>query len=260
MSFNTSKRFLATGAVATAAALTGPVLTGCDVEQIVTGKEPAPKVQDVVYIPTDISRSTLTERRRGGLYEHAIERVLLETARQRGSVVLGRITGNSLGATWAFGKTFKTPGGIADPTVARAARERQARSLMPRVRSLLKEQGDGTDVLGALRQVARRAATLPAGKYNKVAVVVTDGAIVVGRNLDLYHRIPRTPASRRHFIAGLKRAGEVPDLTGFKVYLVGVAVGVRNRNTAGALITLWDNLISASGAHLVANDADLVYP
>lgn len=253
-----TKKPLIVGA-AIVAALVTTTLTACDVAQVVTGREPPPKVKEVVFVPPDLSRSTRTERRPGGLYERAIRRVLIASARRRSTVVFGRITGNSPAAAWAFETTFRTPPGIPDPRVAEAARLSTADRLMPRVRSLLREEGDGTDVLGAIQRTAQRAKTLPQGTH-KVLVIPTDGALVVGRT-DLYRRVPRTLQKRRRYVRDLQRRGELPRLgPDFEVYLVGVGLGVKERGTAQALIALWDELIRGTGAQLRANDADLAYP
>jgi hypothetical protein len=235
------------------------VLSGCALPESVGG--PSRLNGPVTFIVADASGSTDAERRPGGLYETAAMKAVRETARHRGGEVFAApIDGNSTAdSTWVIdGRTFDEQlGGNAN--LGEAARIRAAGSLRPAVRRLLRRgPRAGSDILGALQRVSLAAKAIPRTR-RRVLVLLSDGAIVTS-GYDLYAHAPRNEGQRRAAIRDLRSRGELADLHGFSVALVGIGIGVSNRTTAKAALALWRELIPAMGGRLVSEDSSLRFP
>jgi hypothetical protein len=230
--------------------------SGCGAVDAVTGGA-APKGV-AVYISVDDSGSTAPERGIGGLYEAAVMQAIVGTAREGdGRVYATPIDGNSVAdATWIIsGKRFVSQIG-GNQQLGAAARAHAAENLRPTVRQLLHAaHRPATDILGGLQRVALSAA----GSGRKRLVLITDGGVNIG-TFDIYRTPPETARQRKQVIARLRRAGELPDLHNFDVYLVGVGLGYHSRATARAAIALWHDLIVAAGGRLMSNDVTLHFP
>jgi hypothetical protein len=122
------------------------------------------------------------------------------------------------------------------------------------------QASSGSDILGALQRVAQLGRSLPKGT-SKTLVLLSDGALNLSRfgGYDIYENPPNSTAARRSLIARFKREGELPKLTGWKVYLGGIGVGIGDRRTARAVVALWEALIPATGAKLVQTSSTLSF-
>lgn len=251
-------------AVAVAVAI---ALAGCEpvteAETFINGEPCKPGA--AVYAITDVSGSTAALRQPGGLYEAGVKKVIAETAKTCSTLfaaplVDGNAIGNPVG--WVIDdKTFRqiTLGGNDELGVA--ARQKAAMdTLGPKVRTLLTTKTtNGSDGLGAMRRVALAAASIAAGRPKRL-VMFFDGVLNLRGQYSLYETPINTPARRKKFINRLKRADEIPTLTNFDVYLAGLGVGVSNRETAKAVIRLWQELVPLTGARLRSTDASLRFP
>lgn len=248
------------------AALVGVVatLTSCSTGQLaafVSGKQgywPSYWV-----IEADTSGSTAAQARRGGAYEQEVMSALDQAARNQATVYGGAIDGNSVGdASWQInGVSLRSSAGGGNARLAEAARVRSAGELRGKARQLLATHPtNGSDILGALQRVAQLGHSLPSGAH-KMLVLLTDGALNLSRfgGYDVYTHPPDTPAARRRLIARFRREGELPELSGWKVYLGGIGVGIGNRTTARAVVELWEALIPATGARLVQINSTLAF-
>lgn len=245
-----------------ALALFGVVLAGCgqNLTAFVTGQGDARR-QSVVVIQADTSGSTASQARRGGVYEHEILHTLEYAARKQSTVYAGAVDGNAVGdAGWQIaGVSLQSSAGGGNAQLAEAARVQKAKRLRSRVRKLLETHPtDGSDLLGGLQGVARLGGTLPGGE-SRTLVVLTDGGLNLSRfgGYDVYTDPPASEVKRRALVARFKREGELPRLTGWRVYLGGVGVGIGDRRTAQAVVRLWEVLIHATGARLVASEPTL---
>jgi hypothetical protein len=229
---------------------------GCGANDLATGGQ-APRGVDL-YLAVDDTGSTAPERGVGGLYETAVMQAIVGTAREGdGRVYATPIDGNSVAdATWIIdGRRFVSPIS-GNQQLAAAARTHAAQQLRPTVRQLLHAaHRPATDILGGLQRVVLSAS----GSGRKRLVLITDGGVNIG-TFDIYHNPPETARQRKQVIARLRRAGELPDLHNFDVYLVGVGLGYQSRATARAAIALWHDLIIAAGGRLMSNDVGLNFP
>lgn len=256
--------FVRWGVAAAATALLAVGLTACSQQQVtsfVTGTSAYHPSYWV--IEADTSGSTVSQTRRGGRYEQEVMAALTQAGRAQATVFAAAIDGNAIGdAAWQIdGVQLRSTAGGGNVRLAEAARVRQAVGLRDRVRRLLASRPtNGSDILGALQQVARLGRNLPAG-VPKTLELLTDGAINLGQSsgYDIYNEPPDTPAARRALIARFKSEGELPQLTGWTVDLGGVAVGIGDRRTARAVVALWEELIPATGAELVQNNSTLTF-
>jgi len=214
-------------------------------------------------IEADTSGSTESQTERGGRYEKEVRAALAQAAQAQATVFASAIDGNAIGdAAWQIdGVQLRSSAGGGNVRLAEAARVRRAGGLHGQVRRLLASRPtSGSDILGALQQVARLSRDLPAGAP-KTLVLLTDGAINLGRfgGYDIYNEPPDTPAARRALVARFEGEGELPHLAGWKVYLGGIGVGIGDRRTARAVVALWEALIPATGAHLVQINSTLAF-
>jgi hypothetical protein len=220
---------------------------------------PPPAGRDT-YIVTDDSGSTAPQRGVGGLYEQAVIQAVVGTAREGdGRVYAAPIDGDSIAdTTWIIdGQRFTSPIS-GNQQISAAVRVHQAEQVRPLVRRLLHTTPRaGSDILGALQRVALSAHAT--GWRHTRLVLVTDGGLNVG-GYDIYRAPPQTAAQCEQIIGRLRRAGELADLHGFDVYLVGVGLGYHSRGVARAAIALWHDLILAMGGRLVSNDIALRFP
>lgn len=227
----------------------------------VTGK--APYRPSYWVIEADTSGSTAQQRRPGGAYEQEIMGALRVAARGQATVYASAVDGNAFGdAGWIInGVTLRSASVGGSAKLAEVARMRKARGLRPQARRLLETHPTGgSDIVGALQRVGQLAHDLPP-RAPKTLVLLTDGAIDLQPygGYDIYTDPPVTAAERQAVIASFKRAGELPNLTGWRVYLGGIALGVHDRRTARAVITLWEALIPATGAQLVQINSMLAW-
>lgn len=256
------KHLIRWGTAATVAALLAGGLSACSQQQVasfVTGTSAYHPSYWV--IEADTSGSTASQAGRGGRYEEEVMAALGQAGRAQATVFAAAIDGNAIGdAAWQIdGVQLRSSAGGGNVRLAEAARVRRAAGLRSQVRRLLASRPtNGSDILGALQQVARLGHDLPAGTP-KTLVLLTDGAINLGRlgGYDIYNEPPDTPAARRALIARFEREGELPQLVGWKVYLGGIGVGIGDRRTARAVVALWEELIPATRAELVQNNSTL---
>jgi hypothetical protein len=239
-------------------------LEACSGQQLVsfaTGK--------VAYHPSfwvleaDTSGSTAPQARRGGSYEGQMMAALSQAAREQATVFGAAVDGNAIGdAAWPIDRVqLRSSSGGGNARLAEAGRVRQAEGLRGRVQALLASRPtNGSDILGALQQVAQLGHDLPSGAP-KTLVLLTDGAINLSRygGYDVYNEPPDTPFARRELIARFKRESELPKLDGWKVYLGGIGVGIGDRQTARAVVALWEALIPATGAKLAQINPTLAF-
>jgi hypothetical protein len=214
-------------------------------------------------VQADTSGSTAAEAKPGGVYEKEVIAALAAAGRAQATVYAGAIDGNAIGdAAWPIaGVRLQSSAGGGNARLAEKARVRRASELRAQVRALLASRPtNGSDILGALQQVARLGRNLPLGAP-KTLVLLTDGAINLGRfgGYDIYSNPPDTPAARQALIARFKREGELPRLPGWKVHLGGIGVGVGDRRTARAVVALWEALIPAMEAKLVQVNSTLAF-
>jgi hypothetical protein len=241
------------------------VLGGCataDIENTFVGKtgcDPGP----IVFATPDTSASTLPQRGPGGPYEKAlVDRVVPSVAAACGTLYAAPADGDAIAnAQWVIDdRSFKQIV-RGNTNLDETARARKAKKdLAPRVRELLHMRiSNGSDLLGVMQRVAIAArGTDPARK--KVLILQTDGVIVVPGHISAYKSPLNTADRRKKFLGRLKRGDEIPDLTGFDVFVGGLGVGVGNRETAKGVIKLWNELIPMTGARLVSADSTLRYP
>jgi hypothetical protein len=239
-------------------------LEACSGQQLVslaTGK--------VAYHPSywvleaDTSGSTAPQARRGGSYEGQMMAGLSQAAREQATVFATAVDGNAIGdAAWPIDRVqLRSSSGGGNAHLAEVGRVRKAEGLRRRVQALLSTRPtNGSDILGALQQVAQLGHDLPSGAP-KTLVLLTDGAINLSRygGYDAYDEPPETPLARRALIARFQREGELPKLDGWKVYLGGIGVGIGDRRTARAVVALWKALIPATGAELVQINPTLAF-
>jgi hypothetical protein len=223
----------------------------------------------VAYYPSywvveaDTSGSTAPEAKLGGTYEKEVMAALAHAGRAQATVYAGAMDGNAIGdAAWPIdGVPLRSSAGGGNARLAESARVRKAAGLRPQVRNLLASRPtNGSDILGSLQQVAQLGRDLPAGAP-RTLVLLTDGAINLSRfgGYDIYTNPPDSPAARRALIARFKQEGELPKLDGWKVYLGGIGVGIGDRRTARAVVSLWEALIPATGAQLVQINSTLAF-
>jgi hypothetical protein len=257
----TIKHFTLAGVLAVFSA---GVFSACSQQQLasyVTGK--ATVRPSYWVIEADTSGSTAAQARRGGAYEQEIMGALGQAARKQATVYGGAIDGNAIGdASWQIdGVSPGSSAGGGNARLAEAARVRSAGELRGTARQLLATHPtNGSDILGALQRVAQLGHSLPKGTP-KTLVLLSDGALNLSRfgGYDIYTNPPYTPATRGRLITRFKREGELPDLSGWKVYLGGIGVGIGDRATARAVLELWEALIPASGAKLVQINSTLAF-
>jgi hypothetical protein len=254
--------------VCTAAAVVALVLAGslsaCSQQQLAsfaTGS--APYHPSYWVVEADTSGSTAPQARRGGSYEKQIMAALAQAGREQATVFAAAIDGNAIGdAAWQIdGVPLRSTGGGGNSNLAEASRVHKAAGLRGQVQTLLASRPtNGSDILGALQQVAQLGHDLPAGAP-KTLVLLTDGAINLSRygGYDVYNVPPDTVSFRRTLIAQFEREGELPKLAGWKVYLGGIGVGVGDRRTARGVVALWEELIPAAGAQLVQINPSLAF-
>jgi hypothetical protein len=239
-------------------------LAGCSQTQLtglVTGHTATRPT--VWVVEPDTSGSTTPQTRIGGPYEHEIVSALAEAAREEATVYGAPIDGNAIAdAGWLIdGIRLKSTGGGGNAKLAELARIRRASGLRRVVRQMLRTRPtNGSDILGALQGVSRFGRTVPPGT-EKVAVLLTDGAINISGSggYDIYTTPPDTREERKAVIARFKREGELPDLRGWKIYLGGVGVGISNRRTARATVLLWNELVTTMHATLTEESATLAF-
>jgi hypothetical protein len=238
--------------------------TACSTGQLtafVTGKTSSHP--NVWVIQADTSGSTASQAVRGGTYEHEIMPALGQAAREGATVYAGAVDGNAVAnSTWQIaGVPLLSDAGGGNARLAEAVRVRKAKGLRGQVQQLLATHPtSGTDLMGGLQDVARLGRTLPKGT-TKTLVLLTDGALNLSRfgGYDVYTDPPDTEAQRKVLVARLQREGELPNLTGWRVYLGGIGVGIGDRRTARAVVRLWEILIPATGARLVASEPTLSF-
>ncbi len=239
-------------------------LMGCSQQQLasfVTGK--APVRPSYWVVEADTSGSAASQGHKGGPYEQEIMGALAEAAREQATVYGGAIDGNAVGdASWQIdGVPLISSAGGGNARLAEAARVRRTVGLREKVRQLLATRPtNGSDILGALQRVAQLGRSLPKGAP-KTLVLLSDGAINLSRfgGYDVYAHPPDTPAIRRGLIAQFRAERELPDLSGWRVCLGGIGVGVGDRSTARAVVELWEALIPATGATLVQINSTLAF-
>jgi hypothetical protein len=246
------------------AMLTAGVMAGCSQAQLtsfVTGRtahQPA-----VWVIEADTSGSTTFQTVVNGPYEHEILSALAEAARKEATVYAGPIDGNAIGdAGWLIdGARLSSTAGGGNAKLAELARVRQAGGLRNGVRRLLSTRlTNGSDILGALQAVSELGRNMPADT-SKVLVLLTDGEINLSRfgGYDIYTDPPYTRRQRRALVARFTREGELPQLSGWRIYLGGIGVGNRDRRSARATVLLWNDLVPAMHATLVQDGATLAF-
>jgi hypothetical protein len=261
----TIKKITNPGAAATAAALVAIMLSACQathaVETFVSG-EPC-KDGPTVWLVPDVSGSTAALRKPGGLYARAVETAITKTAESCGALYAGAVDGNGINTDWTIdGSEFKqTIGGNA--ALGAAARAQKAKQeLFPKIKTLLMTQDtQGSDFLGVMRRVSEAAGSLPTEQRKRLTLIlVFDGVLYLPGHYSLYKTPINTAARRKKFIARLERGDDIPKLNGFDVYLAGLGVGVSNRETAKAVMRLWQELVPLTGARLRSTDASLRFP
>jgi len=261
----TIQNIIKVGAAATAATLVGLLLSACQatqaVETFVNG-EPC-KNGPTVWLVPDVSGSTAALRKPGGLYAKAVETAITKTAESCGALYAGAVEGNGINTAWTIdGTEFRqTIGGNAN--LGAAARAQKAKQeLFPKIPALLATTNTrGSDFLGVMRRVSEAADSLPDDQRKRLTLIlVFDGVLYLPGHYSLYKTPIDTPARRKKFIARLKRGDDIPKLKGFDVYLAALGVGVSNRETAKAVIRLWQELVPLTGARLRSTDASLRYP
>lgn len=243
---------MAVASAATAAFL----LAACsksEVASFVTGKTPYHRSYWVLQ--ADTSGSTTPETITGGVYEREMFGALAEAARRQATVYASPIDGNSVanGGWQITGVSLHSTAGGGNAHLAEAVSVKRATSLHPEIRHiLLSRLTNGSDILGGLQHVAQLGRDLPSNA-SKTLVLLTDGALNLAGfgGYDIYTHPPDSPAARRALITQFRREGELPDLSGWHVYLGGIGVGIGDRRTARAVIALWEELIPATGAQLV---------
>ncbi len=258
----TIKKTRQIGVAAAAATLLALLLTGCGATNaalaFLNGGECKPG--PAVFLVPDVSGSTNALRQPGGLYTMAVEAAVTGTAKACGSLYAGPVEGNGLNTTWTIdGKAFRQTIGGNDALGAAARAEKAKQDVFPKISALLTTKGrPGTDLLGVMSRVADAAAGLPPGQRHQLTLILlTDGVLNLPGRYSLYSTPIGTPIERTAFIAQLKASGEIPDLTGFDVYLPGLGVGVTNRDLATAVIELWQSLIPLTGGRLRSVDGSL---
>lgn len=249
---------------ATAAGLLATAAGGCDLvadaEKTFVGStcEPGP----AVYLVVDRSESTAALRKPGGLYAQAITRTINETASACGVLFAAPATGNSIGeGRWLIdGEEFLQSFGNEERS-GEVRGKIAERALRPKARLLLvtdRNQTPGSDHLGIMRRVVAAAGSgaLTAGR-EKVIVMLFDGALNVtgaGR-LSVYDQPLVTRDQRERFIAKLRESSEIPDLSGVRVFAVGLGLGLE-RGVAEGVLALWPDLIkNESGGEFVNADS-----
>lgn len=239
-------------------------LSACSEQQLASfasGKVPYQASYWVVK--ADTSGSTAPETKPGGAYEREIMAALAQAGRNQATVYAGMIDGNAIGdAAWPIdGFSLRSGGGGGNARLAESARVRRASGLRGQVQRLLASRPtNGSDILGALQQVAQLGRDLPASAP-KTLVLLSDGAINLSKfgGYDIYTDPPDSPAARRALIARFKQEGELPRLAGWKVYLGGIGVGIQDRRTAKAVVALWEALVPATGAELAGINSTLAF-
>jgi hypothetical protein len=213
-------------------------------------------------ILADTSGSTATQTKPGGVYEHEIMAALETAARMQATVYASAVDGNAIAdGSWEINRVELRSTRTSNAKLAERARARKARHLRGQVQHLLASRPtSGSDLLGGLQDVARFGRSLPKG-LPKTLVLLTDGALNLSRfgGYDIYTNPPDAPDMRRRLIARFKREGELPNLSGWKVYLGGIGVGIGDRATARAVLELWEALIPATGATLVQINSTLAF-
>lgn len=258
----TIKKMTQIGVAAAAATLLALPLAGCGATNaamtLLNGG--ACKPGPTVFLVPDVSGSTTALRQPDGLYTTTVEAAVTATAEACGSLYAGQVAGNGLDTTWTIdGKAFRQTIGGNEALGAAARAERAKQDVFPRIATLLSgQQTPGTDLLGVMSRVSDAAASLPAGQRHQLTLILlTDGVLDLPGGYSLYSTPIGTPAERQAFIAGLKGSGEIPNLTGFDVYLPGLGVGVANRELAKAVIALWQELVPLTGGRLRSVDGSL---
>lgn len=258
----TIKKLNQIGVAAAAATLLVLLLSGCGAATVamtlldIGQCKPGP----TVFLVPDVSGSTTTLRQPGGLYARAAEAAITATARACGSLYAGAVEGNGLNATWLIdGTAFRQTIGGNDALGAAARVEKAKQDVFPKISALLAtKRMPGTDLLGVMTRVDDAAASLPPDqRHQLMLILLTDGVLNLPGRYSLYSTPIETPAERAAFIAQLSAFGEIPNLTGFDVYLPDLGVGVTDRDLAKAVIELWKELIPLTGARLRSVDGSL---
>jgi hypothetical protein len=258
----TIKKMTQIGVAAAAATLLALVLGGCGATSAaltLLNGGPCQRGPTVFLVP-DVSGSTAALRQPGGLYSQAVETAIAATARSCGSLYAGRVEGNGLDTTWTIdGKEFRQTIGGNDALGAAARAEKAKQDIFPKISALLTtKRTPGTDLLGVMSRVSDAAVSLPADQRHQLTLILlTDGVLNLPGHYSLYSTPIGTPVERQAFIARLRASGEIPDLTGFDVYLPWLGVGVTNRDLAKAVIELWQELIPLTGGRLRSVDGSL---
>jgi outer membrane protein OmpA-like peptidoglycan-associated protein len=170
-------------------------------------------------------------------------------ALEGGILSMAGFDGNRSTVDWAVSSTFVTP---VKGNETRRKDQQRARSecLKERLRQLAAEEPgtDRTDVLGALAAASDRLGT--EGGRRRI-YVATDGLTNTGC-ADLRSSGFDGTAEIKATVERCRKTGELPDLKGTEVHLVGIGQPARGDKPSSAqtawLIALWTRLCEATGA------------
>lgn len=203
----------------------------------------------------DTTRST-AEAEIQNAYLVTVKKVVETCASNQSMFEADVVTDNSQAApTQPVVRSLELEDERGNPTYDRAARHRLVQETIDAVASMMSSSAgqapddSGSDILGALRTLAASTA------YGEVQLVVLSDGIQASPELRL--------ASKRlngkdidEIIRGLDSRSLIPDLDGFKVYMVGVGLGRSSERLSPTKLTqigaFWRAFFEASGGQLAS--------
>lgn len=204
----------------------------------------------LIVVLFDVSKSTRDVR---GGYLDAFDQVLTYAAEHEGRVVGDLIDANPLAhSTYPIDVTFDGCSALTEnPLVCDAESSRLQTQATAAAETMVegKATTSGTDILGGLRLAERVFASYPEAGERRLVVlsdmVARSDALTLGRGV--------SDDQVDNVVAGLRTDGQIPDLAGVDVYVVGAGV-VSGQELSGDSITaiqrFWERLFDTAGSEL----------